>query len=287
MSSYPPQKFGKKKRNIVAKMVKWCPWIDGSREKRLSALAKMAEIGILLVVLFIMQEFRTDTIPYGCPQSAKASCLAQFDVSGTDQFFGLCEDSRSQCWYMVSPLLGNPPNMQTSVGALGLGAYNTSFQYCLCLMQAVQHNGKILPGVCQFSNIFPILVFAFGAGLVVLMECLLKRWLTSFIVYLACVFFFVVSYITVGSLEWYSPPLCTGVHWNRLVTILVAIVIGECVLFTLAWCLMVLGASRKLPGNMIEYDAEAYYEAQLAAKAAKRRANPSAAPANASPSVVL
>lgn len=174
------------------------------------------------------------------------------------------------CWYMLSPFLrSNPPG---NVQSLGLQAYNASFEYCLCLLGAVTNGGSIIPGVCTFSNIFPILVFAFGAALIVLMECFLRRWLTSFLVYLMCVLFFVLSYITIASLEWYNPPLCTGVHWNTLTTILAAIVIAEGAIFTIVWILMVLGASRRLPGSttLIEYDPELFYREQKSKKSLRK-----------------
>lgn len=54
---------------------KCCPLIDGSREKRLVGLAKLAEVGVILVALFVLQEVRTNVIPWGCPLAQKQSCI--------------------------------------------------------------------------------------------------------------------------------------------------------------------------------------------------------------------
>jgi hypothetical protein len=52
-----------------------CPIIDGSRDKRLDGLAKLSEVCVILVALFVLQEVRSTVIPWGCPLSAKTNCI--------------------------------------------------------------------------------------------------------------------------------------------------------------------------------------------------------------------
>ncbi len=99
----------------------------------------------------------------------------------------------------------------------------------------------------EFSNIFSILIFVIGAALVVVTELLLPRKATAIVIFLSCELYFVVSLIIVLGLGWAG--FCQGVKYDQITSIFSALIIGQCIFFAVAFAIMMLGASRLLPGG--------------------------------------
>jgi hypothetical protein len=49
-----------------------------------------------------------------------------------------------------------------------------------------------------------------------------------------------------------------GTQFEQITSIFTALIIGQCIFFAAAFAIMMLGASRALPGGWIEYDVETY-----------------------------
>lgn len=230
-----------------------CPLIDGTRDKRLNGLSKMTEIGVLLIALFVLQEVRSGAIPFGCSGAAKTACLNLWQPDS--QFvLGTCEDTRPSCYAAVGAYSYNTTVTQAGYPA----SYNSTFGFCQCLVFASLHADGVtpLPGYCVFSNIFAILVFVLGFGLVLVKELLLSRKATAVIMFAACEFYFWISYVIVGSLGWGN--LCRGQKFDQLMQILLALVIGQSIFFFLSFVMMMMGAARKMPKSWVEYNTDKY-----------------------------
>jgi hypothetical protein len=244
-----------------------CPVIDGSRERRLEGLNKMAEIGVLLVAILIITEVRSGVIPWGCPIAQKQACLQTW--SPDPSFLpGSCDDARSQCFSAVG-MFGR----DVTVTQAGLPAsYNATFGYCQCLVYSqMQSNGSPRPGYCVFSNIFSILIFVLGAALVLVSELLLKRKVTAWIVWMSCEFYFVASLVIVGAIGWGG--LCQGIMYEQVFSILTALIIGQCIFFLVAFVIMMLAAAKLAPNPWILYDVEDYEQEKKEKRSRARSQN--------------
>ncbi len=242
-----------------------CPVIDGSRERRLLGLSLMAEICVVLVALFVLQEVRSNVIPWGCTWDQKQTCLRLWQPEPS--FLpGSCDEARATCFNAV----GSSPASTTVTDAGFPLSYNATFGYCQCLVYSqMQANGLPYPGRCVFSNIFSILIFVLGSALLLVTELLLKRKVTAWIVWGSCELYFVASFIIVQSLGWGG--LCQGIQYDNMVSILAALIIGQCIFFLAAFVVMMLGAAKLAPSGWILYDVEQYTEAKQEVKLKRRQ----------------
>ncbi len=180
-----------------------CPLIDGGRERRLNALSKLAEISVILVALFVLSEFRSGQLPMGCSAAKQKRCLVTCGAEAQN-LMGLCDNHRASCFDSIGIVARD-----ATAASLGYpDMYNATFCFCNCLIWSEMSGDTPQPGYCVFSNIFPLLIFALGCALVVATECLLPRKVTSFVIFLSCVMFFLLTYIIMGSLSWTNPTLC-------------------------------------------------------------------------------
>jgi hypothetical protein len=63
-------------------------------------------------------------------------------------------------------------------------SFQNVFGFCQCLIYSQMRDGAPIAGHCVFSNIFSILIFVIGSGLVVVTELLLPRKATAVIIFL-------------------------------------------------------------------------------------------------------
>jgi hypothetical protein len=225
-----------------------CPIIDGSRSKRLVGLAKLAEIGVILVALFVLQEVRSNVIPWGCSIADKQRCFRENEPDA--QFLlGSCDDARASCYDGgVYPVTSNATDNGYPASSQRV------FGFCQCLVYSQNKSGVPIPGHCEFSNIFSILIFVLGAAVILVSELLLPRKATAVLVFMGCELYFVVcpqmrfrvfsqnrlfkvSLMIVLSLGWGG--LCQGIIYNQITSIFTALIIGQCLFFLIAFAIMV------------------------------------------------
>ena len=149
-------------------------------------------------------------------------------------------------------------------------SFNATFEYCKCLIRSQMEGAVPRAGFCEFSAIFPLLIFALGSFVVLMAELLLPRKVTAFAVTGACCLYFIVSYIIIGALGWGPEPICQGIAYTKLTDNFLALVIANVLLYLLALTLMMLGAARKMPPSWIEYDIEKFEERRKVAREERR-----------------
>lgn len=196
---------------------KICPFLSGSKQGALHAIRKLNEVTVLLVAVFVLLEFRN--IPLQC--SNYGLCLNAFIAAGgeasDDIWFENCGGLRAKC---MENLLKNKKEWK-EFGEFD--DFNTAFdlrtKLCICLIKensqdeiasigftnlersSVNLGAEPLP-YCS-TEIGPILIviFTFGACVIVIGECVLPRRSSSVIVLIAALLFYIATFSIVLGLK--------------------------------------------------------------------------------------